>query len=254
MTTPITSTFAKESSHWYARDGSPAYTLTGKNGKERNTTLRDARELGLVPSVTTIIRMAAAPALEKWKRNQVLLAALTLPRMPDESEQDWLKRVEQDWQEQGRAAADRGTAIHGAIEQHYRGEIPEFDLHDWVMAAKYELASLGEQPWNAERSFAFGGYGGKTDLHSPEWVIDVKTKDGNVHEGELSIWDEHAMQLSAYRRGLGVNDAKCGILYVGRDVPSAKLIQLDEPALVKGLAMFDALLAYWYAKTQLSRP
>jgi hypothetical protein len=35
---------ASESNHWYTRDGIPQYTIVGKNGKERNTTLRDARE------------------------------------------------------------------------------------------------------------------------------------------------------------------------------------------------------------------
>lgn len=30
---------ASESNHWYTRDGIPQYTVIGKNGKERNTTL-----------------------------------------------------------------------------------------------------------------------------------------------------------------------------------------------------------------------
>lgn len=245
--------FATAAGHWYSLTGEPMYTIVGKNGKQRNTTLRDARELSLVPSVTTIIRMAAAPALEKWKRNQVLLAALTLPRRQDEPESDWLRRVEQDWQEQGRAAADRGTAIHAAIEKHYRGEPPTDELWPYVKAASaVMLDACGEQAWNAERSFAHPlGYGGKTDLHSAEWVNDVKTKDGDVGESKQSTWDEHAMQLAAYRRGLGVHTARCGILFVGRDVPSAQFVEIPEPELVKGLAMFDALLAYWYASTGL---
>ena len=42
--------FTSESGHWYSQDGEPMYTLIGANGKERNTTLRDAKSLGLVPS------------------------------------------------------------------------------------------------------------------------------------------------------------------------------------------------------------
>ena len=67
--------YTAESGHWYDRDGKPAYTVIGKNGKERNTTLRDAREKDLVTSVTTILKVAAAPGLERWKQEQVLLAA-----------------------------------------------------------------------------------------------------------------------------------------------------------------------------------
>lgn len=248
------SDFATAAGHWYSLDGEPRYTIIGKNGKERNTTLRDARELQLVPSVTTIIKMAAAPALEKWKRDQVLLAALTLPRLDGEVEAGWIKRVEQDWQEQGREAAERGTKIHGAIERHFRGEPPDDEFWDWVKVAKAELqAKCGIQNWSPERSFACSfpsGYGGKTDLHSDEWVIDVKSKDGDL--AGVQLYDEHPMQLSAYRRGLG-KKARCGILFISRDMPSAVLIEASEEELMRGLGMFDALLSYWYAKTGLKR-
>jgi hypothetical protein len=69
-----------ESGHWYKKDGSPAYTTIGKTG-ERATTLRDARKLGLLPSVTTINGMLSKAGLDTWKQQQVLLAALTLPRL-----------------------------------------------------------------------------------------------------------------------------------------------------------------------------
>ena len=240
--------FATSSQHWYRLDGSPAYTVIGKNGKERATTLRDARSLQLVPSVTTIIRMAAAPALEKWKRDQVLLAALTLPQREGEPEAEWLKRVEQDWQEQGRKAADKGTRIHTAIEQHFRDEQPDEELWDWVKIAKDELLDrCGAQAWKPERSFAHpSGYGGKTDLHSDEWVIDIKTKDGDPPS---ALYDEHLMQLAAYRMGLGVMNARCAILFVSRDHPSARLVEPSALELIQGENMFMALLAFWQAKT-----
>jgi hypothetical protein len=40
----MTENQSKESGHWYcAVTGQPRYTTIGKNGKERNTTLRDAK-------------------------------------------------------------------------------------------------------------------------------------------------------------------------------------------------------------------
>ena len=77
--------FTSESGHWYDQDGEPMYTIIGANGKERNTTLRDAKSLGLVPSVTTIIGMIAKPSLENWKIDQALKSALSLERYEDES-------------------------------------------------------------------------------------------------------------------------------------------------------------------------
>lgn len=243
------SDFATASGHWYAQDGSPAYTIVGKNGKERNTTLRDARQLGLVPSVTTIIRCAAAPALEKWKRDQVLLSAMTLPRIDGESSDDFVRRVEQDWQQQGRAAADRGMAIHAAIERHYSGEQPDEEYWPWVKVARDEIERVcGPLKWSAERSFSHPkGFGGKTDLHSDGWVLDAKTKDGPADGRKL--WDEELMQLAAYRFGLGVHEARCGILHVDRNEPSATVIEATPEQLTNGLEMFFALLAFWQAKT-----
>jgi hypothetical protein len=66
------SKFKSESGHWYTQEGEPMYTIIGANGKERNTTLRDAKKEGLVPSVTTIMGVVAKPALETWKQNNYL--------------------------------------------------------------------------------------------------------------------------------------------------------------------------------------
>ncbi len=84
----IIKTVDSESGHWYAADGSPAYRIIGKNGKERNTTVKDARERNLVPSVTTVLGLVAKPGLNTWLQQQVLLAALTLPGLcPTASQQ-----------------------------------------------------------------------------------------------------------------------------------------------------------------------
>ena len=78
------SKFKSESGHWYTQEGEPMYTIIGVNGKERNTNLRDARNLGLVPSVTTIIGMIAKPSLENWKIDQALKSAITLKQLENE--------------------------------------------------------------------------------------------------------------------------------------------------------------------------
>ena len=109
---------ASESNHWYDKNGQPAYTVEAKDGTQRPTTLRDARKLGLVPSVTTILKVAAKPGLQAWMDKQLLMAALTLPRKPDESEDEYIDRIVQDSKEQGRRAAQHGTDIHAAIHSY----------------------------------------------------------------------------------------------------------------------------------------
>lgn len=242
---------AAESTHWYARNGEPCYEMQGKTGM-RPTTLRDARKLGLLPSVTTIIKCAAAPALEIWKQNQVMLAALTLTRLPGESDESFCQRVIQDSQEQARKARDKGTEIHAAVQGHFENEPPHPDYWPHVKGTLEVLAAnCGEQKWIAEKSFAhFLGFGGKTDLHSPEWVLDFKTKEFSPEQAPtLKTWDDHAMQLAAYQRGLNVPGSRCGIVYVSTTHPGlCRLIEIDESDLEKGWYMFEALLKFWKAR------
>lgn len=245
---------ASESGHWYTRSGEPMYELVGKTGK-RPTTLRDARKLGLYPSVTTIIKSASAPALETWKQNQVLMAALTLPRTPGESDVSFCERIMRDSQEQARKARDRGAAIHAAVQGHFENQQPDEEFWPHVKGvADLLAANCTPQTWIAEKSFGHGlGFGGKCDLHSNEWVIDFKTKEF-AKDDELKTWDEHAMQLAAYRAGLAnidnVEAQECGIVYVSTTNPGVcRLLRIDEAELQRGWEMFCGLLSYWQAKT-----
>jgi hypothetical protein len=246
-------THAAESTHWYDRAGNPAYEVRGANGKQRPTTLRDARKLGLCPSVTTVIKCAAAEGLIRWQQNQVLMAALTLPRIEGESSEALCARIIRDSQEQGRKARDKGTDIHAAVQGHYEGRAPDPEYWEHVKGAANVIAAncIGDD-WIAEKSFSHLplGFGGKVDLHSRSWVIDFKTKEFTSDQfGELKTWDEHAMQLAAYRLGLQVPTARCGIVYVSTVEPGlARLIEIDEPELRRGFDMFRGLLNYWQAK------
>jgi hypothetical protein len=239
-----------EGGRWYSRNGEPTYTILGKNGKIRNTTLRDAREFNLVPSVTTILHVAAKPALTKWLQTQVLLAALTLPKIGNESEDDYIERILEDSKAQGRAAADAGTDIHASIQGFYEGQ--GYGRHEpHVIACKEALAGFyGPQEWVAERSFAHElGYGGKVDLHAKNIVVDVKTKDF-TDPAKVDAYDEHLMQLAAYRVGLGMPDARCANIFVSRSVPGLVTMRhWTQEELQKGFLMFTKLLEFWQLRS-----
>lgn len=247
----VAKNYTSEAGHWYTRDGIPAYTVIGKNGRERNTTLRDGREHNLVPSVTTIINVAAKHGLTAWLQKQAVLSALTLPRLPEESEEAWLERVLQDSKQQGKDAADAGTDIHAAIEASFEGrDIGRHQEH--VKAVKNALlAHFGEVKWVAERSFAHDlGFGGKSDLFCQEIpaVVDIKSKDF-TDPNKVDAYDEHMMQLAAYRVGLGVHKAVCSNLFVSRTVPGLVAFKhWTEAEIARGWTMFASLLDFWQAK------
>jgi hypothetical protein len=256
MGRPMTE-WGSESGHWYTREGDPAYTVIGKNGSARNTTLRDARKMGLVPSVTTIIGEAAKPGLEAWKANQLMMAALTLPRLDGEPEADWIKRVKTDSREHARKRAEQGERIHAAIEGHFRGVAPDAEHAPYVRGV---LAALGEkcgpQEWLPEKTFNhYGGYGGKIDLHSNEWVLDFKTKEFTPDEPP-EMYDEQPMQLAAYSEGLTCREDyrtvhKCGIVWISVTVPGLAILEeISMNQFWRGQEMFNALLEYWWAKNE----
>jgi len=243
---------ASESYHWYTRDGVPQYTVEAKKGGMRNTTLRDARTMNLVPSVTTILNIAAKPALLAWMQQQVLYAALTLPRRPDEPEKEYIDRIINDSKEQGRSAADAGTDIHASIQGHYEGKTT--GKHAEMVAACTQAIDnwVGPRTWISERAFAHeAGFGGKCDLYSEAdggFVADIKTKEFTDPD-KIGGYDEHLMQLAAYRVGLGVPNARCANVFVSRNV--AGLVVVKEWPLEQldtGWAMFMHLLSFWQLK------
>ena len=245
---------ASESQHWYDREGKPAYSVTAKNGLQRPTTLRDARKLNLVPSVTTILSCASKPALEAWKLNQMMLACLTLPRVEGETEENFISRIVKDSKEQAKVASERGTTIHGALESFYEG-IYLADFMDYQTGVNKAMqASFGAPEWSTEKSFCHElGFGGKVDLHSKSGqgiVVDFKTKEFK-DPNTVEAYDEHLMQLCAYRVGLGIPNARCANVFVSVTDPGlVKVIEWSEDEMQRGWIMFQSLLNYWQAKNK----
>ena len=235
-----------ESTHWYDVDGNPRYTIIGKNGNERPTTLRDARTLKLYPSVTSIIKVAAAPGLENWKINQALLAALTLPQIEGESLDDFMERAKRDAKEQAIQAAKKGTEIHAAVELGFSAG---FESEAYLAVRdKLEMHYPGEV-WIAEDSFAHpSGFGGKIDLYSLSGiVVDFKTKDQlQIDDPSKLVYEEHGMQLSAYAMGKDFGNPIRVSVFIDRDDPTkVALYEWSTESHYKHAKMFNCLLEYW---------
>jgi hypothetical protein len=248
-----------ESVHWYKQDGSPAYTVKAKDGSDRPTTLRDARKMDLLPSVSTLLKIVAKPGLEVWKNEQMLLAALTLPRAQNESEKAFIARIVADSKETGKQAAERGTRVHESIEKWYAGrkDVDHVDIAKAFEEKVFDHFSTHPfQEWRTEISFASNlGYGGKVDLHcNPNEtaplgiVIDAKTKEFGPDD-DVVAYDEMLLQLAAYRHGLGLPHARCANVFASVTHPGLiKIVEWPEADLRKGWEMFQCLLRFWKLK------
>jgi len=248
------------SEHWYdAVTGAPRYTTIGKNGKERATTLRDAKSAPgtLVPSVSTINSQLSKSGLDTWKQTQVLYAATENPRIDGEGEKEWIARILDLAKRKSREAAERGTLIHDFIESFYNQDyLPSMPAYVKTVDDAV-TAHFGSQLWIPEQSLvnAQEGYGGKCDLYcKPRHdfggvVIDFKTTEKDP--GELTPYLEHTLQLAAYREVLAPT-ARCANVYINGETGAVAIYEHKEQDLRDGYEMFLALLKIYKLKTGLN--
>src|SRR5437899_9132650 len=64
---------ATEGGRFYYPTGEPCDLVRGANGKDRPPTVKDARKLKLLPSVTTIARQVYKFELENWKLDKAII-------------------------------------------------------------------------------------------------------------------------------------------------------------------------------------
>jgi len=247
------------SEHWYcAKTGAPRYTTTGKNGKERNTTLRDAKANPgtLVPSVSTINSQLSKAGLNTWFQTEAIKAAAENPRGLQEEEKDYISRILELSKRKSQDAMARGTLIHDFIESFYNQEyLPEMPAYVRVVDDAI-TAHFGTQLWIPEQSLVNQeGYGGKCDLYcKPRHdftgvVIDFKTTEKSP--GDLTPYTEHITQLAAYREVLAPS-ARCANVYINGETNEVAIYEHSEQDLKDGYEMFLALLKIYKLKTGLN--
>jgi hypothetical protein len=239
-------THASESQHFYHRDGEPCYEVKGKSGDMRPATLRDARTMGLVPGVSTILQMEAKPQLTNWLVDQALLSALTLPRLDGETDDAFIVRAKEDSKQQAKRAAEKGKRIHAAIEAFFAyGNLDLNYAREVVAVSDWIHQRYGGDGWRVECSFAHPlGYGGKADLLGLGIVADIKTKDfGPEKEGIDLAWPEHIMQLAAYAHGFEFEKPDCVNVFVSTRIPGLiRIREWDDAEIAEGLEAFKLLL------------
>ena len=244
---------ASESAHWYTKDGEPCYEVENmSNGGMRPTTLRDAKKLDLVPSVTSVLPLLSRPGLEAWKQNQILLSAATIPEKVAELGADkWAELVLADAQEQAEAARQLGTDIHTAIEKALRDGTISGEYETYVAPVIQEMLDRNLLVnRKMEHSFAHPiGFGGKIDFHNDIVLIDFKTKEFTKEDlagNKKLAWDEMCWQLAAYRFGIQEPRLHCFNVFISTSEPGLfSFHEWSEEELSKGLSIFLKTLELW---------
>jgi hypothetical protein len=208
-------------SHWYLRNGKAFHEIAKKDGSgNRPVTLADARRVVALPSVTNVLGVLAKPGLDAWKIEQGIMAALTLPRRPEEPLDVFAHRVVADMGEQVEKAADFGSAIHAACEVYaLNKQVPENlrlltfleSWFKWFDENVERVASIEKVYVHHEH-----GYAGRVDmvalLRGVGWaVVDFKTqKIKRAANGapKPTFYETWPLQLAAYRQAIAASGAK----------------------------------------------
>ena len=169
-----------DSQRWYHRDASGLCSeVTSKgDGSLRRPTLRDARELGLLPGVTGICKIY--PGALNW------------------------------WSDDIRIAGEVGTRRHQLIEDWHLGLPSAYlpDGEDYKFCKPYmDWHSANVSVTKSAETVITSldhGYAGTMDLHcglsdNRTAVVDLKNRKN------LGTYDTDAMQLAAYRRAIGAD-------------------------------------------------
>ena len=184
--------------------------------------LRVAKKENLYPSITGILQMQNKPGLTYYFKQQAALAALTLPRRENESDDDFVKRIIMDSDSDKQGAADIGSLVHYWIEQYLttKKEPFESDLNNvfqiFHSVKKWLDVNISEVIYT-EKTFVNEdfGYGCKIDLLAKNKfgelvLIDFKTQkvkpDAKGRQNPVFYLASYCAQLAAQHHSMNLND------------------------------------------------
>lgn len=220
-----------EGGHWYGKDGTP----------QHDADLRVARKLGLYPSVTTIDKAVFKnDFLERWKIEQVVLAACENHKQPHENNDQYAQRLyDLSLGEGGKAsvAASFGSWLHDALDKY--PIYPEAtELHPWIdrvagWAADNIVDTYHTEITLLDHDLGVAGRCDRVFKHRTlgEAILDWKTQDVKKDEKGVkkpAFYESWVRQLAfyavAYAKGL--NLANTGLSWQNH-IPACISVVID---------------------------
>lgn len=258
-------TFASEAGHYYWPDGRTAYEVpNASKGGMRPTTLRDARKLNLLPSVTGIMKiMGKGDALSNWYKRQVAMAAYDLGAPGElESREEYVNHLLDQAEKNMTKQRDQGSKDHGEVEAYFRQLVNWEDEPNKIALVnarfadskpveavilamdKLEFTSLID----SEKSFASPmGYGGKIDIsgRNEMWIADFKFVDRLEKKKD---YVEKVAQGAAYlvgRYGIGGLKGRFANIFVETNTYCYEVREWTQEEIMHGWSIFEACFKLW---------
>ena len=248
---------SSEASHWYDAQGRARHSVPNKSkpGTMRNTTLRDARKENLRPSVTNVLgSVLANKQLQDWKMTQVLMAALTLPRLDNETLDDFAARAVKDAQEHVENAANFGTTLHRYIESYLvsGASMADAECQPYMDRVIEWMTNNVEECLYAEGTVVGNGYAGTVDFVGRIkgrglGILDFKTRKRSKWSGKIEAYEKDCSQLAAYRDAMPELDIQfVANLLINSEAPETPVLHVwGEDERIRCGKIFNHALDIW---------
>lgn len=258
---------ARSASHWYHPDGSPCYevAMATKDGM-RPTNIKDARKLGLYPSVTTLQAEINKEMLNAWRVDQGILAALANPvPLPGETHDDHMRRIAIASDSVVDEARKRGVLIHEAVERfiNYGEETQDTVIRPLVQPYYDWHRKNVEKVYYCEKPVVHSGvgYAGKLDaklgiVGRGICITDFKSRK-RASTGKYLVYDENGEQLVAYREADARTDQRadhCVSIIINSQEPDLHLHEWPEEQCARFWEAFQLLVKRWQILKQYQIP
>jgi hypothetical protein len=198
--------------HYYDVDGTPRHTVIGSTtNRERNATIRDAKKHGWLPSVTTVIKggMPTPYGLVLHEARSIADQLMTLPRGENETDDEYIQRVQAEAEREKSYAPDLGSEVHAMIARYLEGKpVGHADVSDeaWPIfhRFRYWIDENVDEVYFVESTGIeeYDGYAGTIDLGArindgANVQVDFKTQ-GTKGKGKVKHRFDWHIQHGAY--------------------------------------------------------
>lgn len=252
--------------HYYKPDGTliDKVPMTTREGL-RDANIADARKMGLIPSVTTMMSIMDKPMVNIWRIEQGIKAVLTEPISGDEDWDAYIKRMVGKADEYSRYAAEFGTEIHNMVcnllgGKRFESETPTFitakriaeQVAFWVQA-NYKV--LEPERTFVNQALCIAGTIDLTAIRLSDGkpvILDFKTNDFEVAK-DAPFYREHRWQLAGYALGDERPEDEREVVYISRKSIGLIVSKLCvEPS--KDDAVFRSIVETWRAVNDWELP
>lgn len=252
--------------HFYERTASgveprhlvPMSTRPGELRPTRITDVRKWHKEGRVvaPGVSEVKDVLAKHALINWKIDQHLRQAYRNPDLSTDNEDAYLAEIKRITETAMEVAPQAGTDFHELMQLFFQSKLPGSNPF-YGLCAKVHQEILHQNggvtgQYRVEEYFMGEGFGGTIDLITPCPIIcDYKTKQtaAKFKPGKMA-YDDHRMQLAAYREGAGLPNARCCNIFICLEDGQTDFHEHPEKDLQKGWALFEHCLKIWQIQNE----